>query len=130
METVPLILDDNPLPPPPNLVRTVYSPWQQYLQACPNDLYLHIVRTWCVLEERTIGKYYENSSYKKIYFPASLEVSTTNTNTLFTAMQPPLEYPGEVVFGQSPDGPLPLHLELRQGHSQDSQLPFRHVERK
>jgi hypothetical protein len=51
-------------------------------------------------------------------------------NTLFSGVQPPLEGSGEVVFGQRSDGPLPLLLELVQGHGEPRQPPLQRGEQK
>jgi hypothetical protein len=58
----------------------------------------------------------------KMYFLTFFVVYNADTNALFAAVLPPLQGPGEVVFGERPDDPLPLRLELVQGHGEPHQL--------
>jgi hypothetical protein len=49
-----------------------------------------------------------------MFFLTFFYISTASMNTLFPTLQPHLERPWEVVFGQSADDPLPLPLDLVQ----------------
>ncbi len=63
-----------------------------------------------------------------MYFLTFFDVSAADTNALFAAVRPPLGGPGEVVFGERPDDPLPLCLELIQGHGEPRQLSLQRGE--
>jgi hypothetical protein len=63
-----------------------------------------------------------------MYFLTFFYVSVANTNALFAAVQPPLKGSGEVVFGECPHDPLPLCLELVQGHGEPRQLSLQRGE--
>ncbi len=65
-----------------------------------------------------------------MYFLTFLDIEIVDPNVLFASLQPTLERHGEVVFGQRPDDPLPLHLELvlGQGAARQLLLQFRKQE--
>jgi hypothetical protein len=65
-----------------------------------------------------------------MYFLTFFYVSTADTNAFFTVVQPPLEGSGKVIFGEHPHNPLPLCLELVQGHGEPRQLSLQRGEEK
>ncbi len=59
-----------------------------------------------------------------MYFLTFLDIEIVDLNVLFASLQPTLERRGKVVFGQRPDDPLPLCLELVLGQGEAHQLPL------
>ncbi len=59
-----------------------------------------------------------------MYFLTFLNIEIVDLNVLFASLQPTLECRGEVIFGQRPDDPLPLRLEVVLGQSEARQLPL------
>ncbi len=57
-----------------------------------------------------------------MYFLTFLDIEIVDLNVLFALLQHTLERRGEVVFGQRPDDPLPLRLELVLGQGEARQL--------
>ena len=60
----------------------------------------------------------------KLHSLTFLDIGNIDTSTFLALLQPPLEGPGEVVFGEGPDYPLQLVLELLLGHGDACQLSF------